>query len=68
MPPSQNEVTQLLLAWSDGDKTALDDFLIGGFGIAGGPINPSLYCGRMNAFDARHSFRAQAFEPLLDAR
>ena len=24
-PPSQNEVTQLLLAWSDGDKAALEE-------------------------------------------
>src|SRR5262252_3054666 len=24
-PPSQNEVTQLLLAWSDGDHTALEE-------------------------------------------
>ena len=24
-PPSQNEVTQLLLAWSDGDQTALEE-------------------------------------------
>jgi len=24
-PPAQNEVTQLLLAWSDGDKAALED-------------------------------------------
>jgi len=24
-PPSQNEVTQLLLAWSDGNKAALEE-------------------------------------------
>ena len=24
-PPAQNEVTQLLLAWSDGDKAALEE-------------------------------------------
>jgi hypothetical protein len=30
------------------------------------PINPALYSGRMNPFDARHGFRAQTFKPLLD--
>jgi hypothetical protein len=47
-------------------RNARDDFLVGGFGLDTGPINPSLYGGRMNAFDSRHGFRAQAFEPLLD--
>ncbi len=47
-------------------RNACDDFLVSGFGLDTGPINPSLYGGRMNAFDARHGFRAQAFEPLLD--
>src|SRR5215467_15789731 len=47
-------------------RNARDDFFVGGFGLNTGPINPSLYGGRMNAFDTRHGFRAQAFEPLLD--
>ena len=47
-------------------RNACDDFFVGGFGLNTGPINPSLYGGRMNAFDARHGFGAQAFEPLLD--
>jgi hypothetical protein len=47
-------------------RNARDDFFVGGFGLNAGPINPSLYGGRMNAFDARHGFRAQAFEPLLN--
>jgi hypothetical protein len=46
-------------------RIARDDLLVGGFGLGKGPINSSLY-GRMNAFDARHGFKAQAFEPLLD--
>jgi len=32
-PPSQNQVTQLLLAWSDGDQTALEELT---------PLEPSL--------------------------
>jgi hypothetical protein len=47
-------------------RNARDDFFVGGFGLNAGPINPSLDGGRMNAFDARHGFRAQAFEPLLN--
>jgi hypothetical protein len=47
-------------------RNARDDFFVGGFGLNTGPINPSLYGGRMNVFDARHCFRAQAFEPLLN--
>ena len=47
-------------------RIARDDFLAVGFGLGAGPTKPSLYGGRMNAFDARHGFRAQAFEPLMD--
>ena len=47
-------------------RNARDDFFVGGFCLNTCPINPSLYGGRMNAFDARHGFRAQAFEPLMD--
>jgi hypothetical protein len=47
-------------------RNARNDFLVGGFGLNTDPITPSLYGGRMNAFNARHGFRAQAFEPLLD--
>jgi hypothetical protein len=47
-------------------RIARDDFLAVGFGLGAGPTKPSLYGGRMNAFDARHGFRAQTFEPLLD--
>src|SRR5262245_18639912 len=47
-------------------RNARDDFFVGSFGLDTGPFNPSLNGGRMNAFDARHRFRAQAFEPLLD--
>src|SRR5262249_46593525 len=47
-------------------RNARDDFLVSSFGLDTGPINPSLYSSRMNAFDARHGFRAQAFELLLN--
>jgi hypothetical protein len=48
-------------------RNASDDFFVGGFGLDTGPLNPSLDGGRMNAFDARHSFRAQTFKALLDS-
>lgn len=47
-------------------RNARDDFLVGRFGLDTGTINPPLDGGRMIAFDARHGFSAQAFEPLLD--
>ena len=47
-------------------RNARDDFLVGGFGLRTGSINPALNGGRMNAFDTGHGFRAQAFESLLD--
>jgi hypothetical protein len=47
-------------------RNARNDFLVGGVGLGTGPINPALYGGRTNPFDARHGFRAQAFKPLLD--
>jgi|SRR5262252_702844 len=47
-------------------RIACDHFLVGDFGLGTGSTNPSLYDGPMNAFDARHGFRAQAFEPMLD--
>jgi hypothetical protein len=45
---------------------ACDDFLVGGFGLQAGAINPALNSGRMNAFDAGDSLRAQSFKALLD--
>jgi hypothetical protein len=47
-------------------RNACDDFLVGGFGLHTGAINPPLICGRMNAFDACDRLRAQSFKVLLD--
>jgi hypothetical protein len=39
-------------------RNGCDDFLIGGFGLRTGAINPALNGGRMNAFNTSDSLRA----------
>jgi len=50
-PPSQNEVTQLLLAWSDGDKAALEE------------LTPLVYA-ELRRLAERHMRRERAGHPL----
>jgi hypothetical protein len=47
-------------------RDGCNDFLIGGFGLRTGAINPTPDGSRMNAFDAGDSLRAKPFEPLLN--
>jgi hypothetical protein len=47
-------------------RNACNDFLIGGFGLRTGAINPAPDGGRLNAFDASDSLRAKPFESLLN--
>jgi hypothetical protein len=47
-------------------RNACDDFLVGGFGLQTGAVNPPLNGSWMNAFDAGDRLRAQSFEALLD--
>ena len=50
-PPSQNEVTQLLLAWSDGDKAALEE------------LTPLVYA-ELHRLAKRYMRRERAGHPL----
>ena len=50
-PPSQNEVTQLLLAWSDGDKAALEE------------LTPLVYA-ELHRLAERYMRRERAGHPL----
>jgi len=50
-PPSQNEVTQLLLAWSDGDQTALEE------------LTPLVYA-ELHQLAERYMRRERAGHPL----
>src|SRR5262245_33276896 len=50
-PPSQNEVTQLLLAWSDGNKAALEE------------LTPLVYA-ELRRLAERHMRRERAGHPL----
>jgi len=50
-PPSQNEATQLLLAWSDGDKAALEE------------LTPLVYA-ELRRLAERHMRRERAGHPL----
>src|SRR5262245_31994157 len=50
-PPSQNEVTQLLLAWSDGDKAALEELT-------------ALVYAELRRLAERHMRRERAGHPL----
>jgi len=50
-PPSQNEVTQLLLAWSDGDQTTLEE------------LTPLVYA-ELRWLAERHMRRERAGHPL----
>src|SRR5262249_23897821 len=50
-PPSQNEVTQLLLAWSDGDKAALEE------------LTPLVYA-ELHRLAERYMRRERADHPL----
>src|SRR5262244_3972946 len=47
-------------------RNARDDLLVGGFGLLASAIDPTLYGGWVNLFDAGDSFRAQPFESLID--